>query len=277
MRVIAYLHQSSDFCAARSALLQKDGVHAASMRNAGMWREGTQIESGFDAVYAPDYPEIRAKYNAAGVPNWDGTIEDPPDPNELAELPQSDTVTILCPGKYIREEIAAHPPEGVVVCVNEAIHIYPNADYFIANDGFVKSLATAKTNAVRVCRRVSKHTLPGGPWFAMDNLFITDGMFTTRCALRLAALALKCKRIVLIGHDCTTGVGTLTEFWNEGHVESLRNAVASDLYNLSDKREIETKHVRWNAEKSCTYFDTYIPPMVQPVQPITRKVARAKK
>lgn len=256
MRLLAYVNPSADADAVRAALLGRPGVTAVACRNARYW--DARCEPGFAAVWAPEYPAIRAAYAAAGVPLYDHA--DPVEPlqlGELAELPQAAEVTIVCPGRYARQELAAHPPTGAVVVVNEAAHLVPRFDYFVANDGFILTLAPVRVPCVRVCRRSHQHTLPSGPWYALDRLAVRDGLFSVRCALLVAAKALGARRITLIGHDCTTGAGTGTDHWPEGLIESCRKATRKDMVNLAADG-VEVVHVRWNG--STTYTDHYLPP-----------------
>lgn len=246
MRLIAYIPQSEDADTVRAFLLGRSGVTGVAMRNGHYWRGNERrAEPGFDAIYAPSYPEIRATFAAAGTPAFDCADEVYPlRHEEIVELPRADVVTIICPGKFAREELAEHPPEGVTVAVNEAIGLWDLATYWIANDGFIATLSRFKSNAIRICRRAHEPTLPSGPWYALDRLGVTSGSWTVCCALAVAK-AMVAKRIVLIGHDCTVGVGCGTESWAEGHIRAVKRAAAI-MCSAFVKEGIAVDHVQWD-------------------------------
>jgi hypothetical protein len=254
MRVVAFLHPEADFEGTRARLLAVPGVTAVACRNARYWLPTTYAEPGFDSIYAPGYPGIVDAYRIHGTKELDGKLGAAPiHHEELETLPQADHVTIVCPGKFVREELTQHPPTGAVIAVNEAAHVLPRFDYFIANDGFADAtIRNVVTDAVRVTQRRYLATKPSGPWFAIDRLGISDGMFTVRCALRLAEEVLKAKTITLIGHDCIPGFGTGTASWDVGHMESCRNAVEGDLYNLT-ARGVSIDHIRWVDGKAVAH------------------------
>jgi hypothetical protein len=274
MRLIAYLPQDCDADAARGHLAQQPGITRVACRNGRYWSAGTFPEPGYDAVFAPVFPQIQSAYAARGVKIFQADLPwNLPKPDELDALPQADHAIIVCPGKYVELEITAHnlaAIPGVILAVNEAARIPGMAermDYFLANDGFVRAQAGIATNAVRVTRRQHWATIPGGSWYALDRLGITGGLFTVRCALCLAREVLKAKSITLIGHDCTPGIGTGTEDWTDGHIEVCRNAVRSDLIELAEKHGITVRHLRWDEAKREPYVETYAPPEVTAVPP----------
>lgn len=256
MRLIAYVTPSDDAGAIRAALLGRPGVTAVACRAARYW-DG-RPEAGFDACWAASYPGIVAAYAAAGITPFDAPAQlEPLHADELAELPPSADVTIVCPGTHVRAELAAHGTSGAVVVVNEAAHLLPSFAYFVANDGFIAGMATVRQPCVRVTRRARQATLPGGPWYALDRLGVTDGLFSVRCALRLASQALGARRITLIGHDCVPGSGTGASDWSAGLIDACRKATRKDMTALATAG-VEVVHVRWNGE--TTYTDHYLPP-----------------
>jgi hypothetical protein len=143
------------------------------------------------------------------------------------------------------------PTEGTVIAVNEAAHLVSH-DYFMANDGFINTLAHVETQAIRVCRRRHLPTLPGGKWFALDGIGVTTGIFTIRCAFLLAVHALKANRIVLIGNDMTPGAGTGTLPWKNEYIELARKQLSEDLSALVRDHGVCIEHVRWNGEDIFT-------------------------
>lgn len=275
MRVIAYLHPSDDFDAAKASIGATAGITGVALRNARYWDASSRVERGFDRVIAPDYPAIVRAYADAGIQSMDAKIAPMEAPGRITDLPQHDAIAIVCPGRFVNDELAAiGRPSMPIMVVNEAVHVIDQADYFIANDGFIKRMVGAVTDAIRITRTACQHTIPTGKWWAMDHLVSTPGMFTTRCALAVAARAMGAKRIVLIGHDCTPGVGVLTEHWNEGHIEALRNATVSDMVNLASDG-VTIDHVRWDGKS--VYVEKYEPPQIKPSNDLpTQRTKRRK-
>ena len=258
MNIIAYTKTSDDPFAVREQLrLQYPRAVRIAMRAGYMWKETTRAEEGFSHVYCPGYPGITLAYDAQGTKD----LSELPDilfakPNEIEQIPQHEFVTIVCPGKFAKLELAAVNIDNPVICVNESALFLPFFDYFIANDGFVKPLNTIDTQAIRVCRRVHYHTIPGGKWFALDKLKIHDGTFTVICALYLAQ-AMGAKKITLIGHDCKPGVGLATCDWTVGMIESCRKSTQETMEEIA-KGGATIDHIRWDGAK--IYHETYSPP-----------------
>jgi hypothetical protein len=256
MNIIAYVKTSDDPHAVREALrVRYPRAERIAMRAGYMWKETTRAEEGFSHVYCPGYPGISLAYEAQGTKD----LSELPDivfakPNEIESIPQHESVTIVCPGKFAKLELSAVAIEGPVICVNESALFLPAFEYFIANDGFVKPLNTIETtDVVRVCRRVHAHTIPGGKWFALDKIKIHDGTFTVICALYLAQ-AMGAKKITLIGHDCTIGVGLATCDWTSGMIESCRKSTQETMEEIA-KAGVVVDHIRWDGSK--IYHEIY--------------------
>jgi hypothetical protein len=258
VRVIAYFNPSMDVRVARDALLSRSGIASVACRAGHHWRPGQGVEHGFDACHAPFYPAIRAAYSAAGIHDLDGRPTPEPVVNELVWLPQADVVTVVCPGKFAREELAQHPAEGPIIAVNEAAFFLPRLDYLVSNDGFVGHMAGVNTDAVRVCRRAMIATCPSCRWFDLENIGIFKAISTTICALMLAAKMMKPKRVVLIGHDCIPGVGTGTGVWSEPLINMVKSDT-SDYIRAMVERGITVEHVRWDADGARSYVETSAP------------------
>ncbi|MEY2653573.1 MAG: hypothetical protein RLZZ524_601 [Pseudomonadota bacterium] len=248
MRIISWFNPSTDEPAAiRARLLTLPGVSAVACRNARYWQAP---EFPCDRVHAPSYPGIRAAYAACGIVALDAPAE--PEPplrvEELVALPAAAVVTVVAHGKYASEELAAHAPEGVVIAVNQAWDLLPRADYVVANDGWTSDMAHVHGDFVKVCRRSHHSSLGSGPWFALDRLGVSSGLFSVRCALRLAHQALCARRIVLIGHDCLPGKGAVGGAWTAAHIESCRRETEADLRALV-AAGVEVAHVTWDARR----------------------------
>jgi hypothetical protein len=258
MNIIAYIKSSDDPHTMLAALWSKyPRAERIAMRAGYMWKKETRAEEGFSHVYCPGYPGISLAYDAHGTKD----LSELPDivfakPNEIEQIPQHESVTIVCPGKFAKIEIEQAGISGPVICVNESALFLSSFEYFIANDGFVKPLNTIETEAIRVCRRVHAHTVPGGKWFALDKIKIHDGTFTVICALYLAQ-AMGAKKITLIGHDCKPGVGLATCDWTVGMIESCRKSTQETMEEIA-KGGATIDHIRWDGEK--IYHETYSPP-----------------
>jgi hypothetical protein len=257
MRLIAYIQPQDDAAAVRDHLRTLPGITAVSMRSGRHWRPGDLPEHGAQRIWAPGYPGILAAYAAAGVPALDSTQPVAPlHLDELLALPSADTVTIVCHGKYAAEEIAAVGTVGVVIAVNHSGLLLGTApEYLVANDGIVNQVVGAP-GRVRCVRRSHIPTLPSGPWYAIDGLGITTGMFSVRCALRLAQLALSARHIRLIGHDCLPGAGALPGTWGSGHIAMCKRDTASDLARIA-AQGVEIEHVGWDAKRRAVTHTDY--------------------
>lgn len=267
MRLIAYVWESADSEAIQRHLAAQDGVGSVAMRNARWWGPAERPEPRFDAVYAPGYPAIVAAYAAAGVPAFQceaWRAYRPPE--ELDTLPQAAVVTIVCPGIRARAVLAARPPEGVIIAVNGAMRMLARADYWVANDGFgVAVNQGVQTEAVRVTRASRAATLPGGPWYDLERLGISDGLWSTCCALRFAREALGAQRIILIGNDCTTGVGTpgLSSHYDHGTIDGVRRASLA-LVEQYAAAGVVTEWLRWVGDAALVERHPPLPALARP-------------
>jgi hypothetical protein len=233
MRVVAYIAPSVSAEGVQAHLVRLPGVTAVSCRSGRFWKNADRPEAGFDRVWAPDYPGIRAAYLTAGVlPIESALPERPWDPRELTEIEPADVITILCHGKHARRELAAHPPIGLLMAVNHSGDLIPGRtpDIVVANDGFVDEArrATCRIAAVRSSHR---STLPDVPWFALDRLGVSDGRVSVVCAILLAE-RMGVRRLRVIGNDCLPGVGSLPGNWGTGEASACRKASDAELRRL---------------------------------------------
>lgn len=257
MRLIAYIQPHDDAETVRAHLRAQPDVTGVSMRSGRHWRTGDRPEGGCQRVWAPGYPGIVATYGQAGVLPLDR--EGPAEPlrlEELEALPLADRVTVLCHGAYARDELAAVGSDGAVIAVNHSGHLMSEVpDYLLANDGIIGQVIGAP-GRIRCVRRVRQATLSAGPWFALDRVGIINGMFSVRCALRLAVHALRARSLRLIGHDCLPGAGALPGSWGTGHIASCKHEVAADLRELA-AAGIAIDHVGWDDKRGTVTHADY--------------------
>lgn len=209
MRLIAYFRSSDD------PHLVRDRLRSAHPSAQVVCRAGwlpLTWESGFDAVYAPGYPGIQAAYADRGAVVLDDLGPVPVRcPRTLEEVPLStaDPVTILCAGPSLPQTLKDWQPQGLVIAVNRAIHWYPGADWYVANDGFSLPGLASDTRAIRSCRALHADTVPSGSrWFPLDKVGITDGLWSSSCALILAG-RMQPRTVYIAGHDCIPGPGCM--------------------------------------------------------------------
>lgn len=249
MRLLAYITPSDDAAAVRDHLRALPGITGVAMRSGRHWHVGDRPEHGYQRVWAPEFPGILAAYAAAGIEAFAcaGPVGEWR-PDELTTLPAADTVTVLAHGTYAREELQAVGTVGTVIVINHSGHLLDAApEYLVANDGIMGKTIGAP-GQVRCVRRLHLTSLPSGPWFALDRVGVRSGIFSIRCALRLAHQALAARRIRLIGHDCVAGAGSLPGTWATGHMATCKRETAADLGRLA-ATGIEIDHVGWDADR----------------------------
>lgn len=209
MRIIAYFRSSDDPHRVRDRLQAAHPGSRAALRAGWLPAEW---EPGFDAVYAPGLPGVEDLYLSRGATVLQDLGTEPVVmPRRLhrsmMEHAQRDVVSVLCAGPFLPDVLRDWKPEGFTVAVNRAIHRFPQADAWVANDGFSHPDYAAKTEAIRVCRSLHADSIPSGAnWFPLDHIGITDGLWSSSCALILAGSMLP-KIIHLAGHDCIPGPG----------------------------------------------------------------------
>lgn len=257
MRLIAYITPSDDAAAVRDHLRTLPGITGVAMRSGRHWRVGDRPEHGYQRIWAPEFPGILAAYAATGVEacactgpagEWR--------PDELTQLPAAETVTVLAHGAYAREELLEVGTIGTVIAINHSGHLVNDPpQYLVANDGIMGKTIGAP-GLVRCVRRLHLTSLPSGPWFALDRVGVRSGIFSIRCALRLAQQALQVRRIRLIGHDCVPGAGALPGTWATGHMATCKRETAADLSQLA-AAGIEIDHVGWDAQRGVVTHTDY--------------------
>jgi hypothetical protein len=257
MRVIAYIAPSVSAEGVQAHLVRLPGVHGVACRSGRFWKDADRPEGGFDRIWAPDYPGIRAAYLAAGVLPIESALPDRPwDPQELTEIEPAEVITILCHGKHAPRELAAQPPVGLLMAVNHSGDLIPDRtpDIVVANDGFIShaNRATCRIAAVRASHR---STLPDVPWFALDRLGVADGRASILCAILLAE-RMGVRRLRIIGHDCLPGVGSLPGNWGTGQADACRRASEAEFRRLV-AAGVAIEHVRSDGRK--VWIETYQP------------------
>jgi hypothetical protein len=247
MRVIAYYGPDEDPAAVRAAILkQSPQPHQVAMRAGWLWHVEPCIENGFDMVHAPRYPGILRDYAEHGTPatpfRADPSILAPPD--EITQLPQVPEISIFACGVHLHTELDKMPARGLKIAINEAIDV-TDADWILANDGFAIMRYQPRRPVVRACRLRHANTVPGGPWFRLDRLGITDGLYSVLCALRLAG-GMGAKVVWLYGNDLVPGNGIdgRTGNWTAHRLSGLKRQTMTEIKALALKGT-EVRWVRW--------------------------------
>jgi hypothetical protein len=235
MRLLAYFTPDQDPFAIRAAL-RAAGWHQVGMRDGSLWRDDTRPDTSWPAVYAPLHPGIARAYEAAGVKLVDALPGSgyslPPAPVEAESLPACACAAVLNPGVHLLAELAAFPlPAGCqTIAVNEAARRVA-ADWQLCNDGFSDpKFAGPIGEPGRISRKQFATTIATGRWFALERVGITDGNFSTTCALRCAA-STGARTIYLYGHDLTPGSGLdkMTGHWDGSLIANVQAEVNAEI------------------------------------------------
>lgn len=238
MRLLAYFHPEQDPYAIRAAL-RAAGWQQVAMRDGSHWRDTNRPETSWPAVYAPLYPGIARAYEAAGIKVVDGVAgvecKLPPAPVEVDALPKCEVAAVLNPGIHLLAELAALPlPPGCqTIAVNEAARRVA-ADWQLCNDGFTDpKFLGVLGDPGRISRRQFATTIPSGKWFGLERVGITDGNYSTTCAMRCAA-STGARTIYLYGHDLTPGSGLdkMTGHWDGSQLATVQAEVNAEVERI---------------------------------------------
>jgi hypothetical protein len=248
--MIAYFHPSQDPALIKAGLLSQ-GATGVGMRDGSKWRD--DYESGFCAVHAPLYPGIVRHYADRGTPSAQILAGDalPAGPSEVDALPAASVYAVVNPGRFLADQLARFPiPAGAqIIAVNEAARRC-EASWQLCNDGFADpKFQGALGTPGRITRRRFAHTIGTGPWFALDSIGITEGIFSTTCALRCAA-QFAGSRVLLYGHDLTPGKGLdgLTDSWESSTLSSVAAEVSLEIARIRSSGKRLT-HYRKNGQR----------------------------
>jgi hypothetical protein len=242
MRLLAYFHPSQDPHALRASLLAR-GWRQVAMRDGSLWRADSRPEDGWTAIYAPHHPGIARAYAARGAQ----VVDIEPAPEEIDALPRAATWAVLNPGRHLMAELDAVPLSSDVstIGVNEAARRVACA-WQLCNDGFTdQRFAGPLGDPGRITRRQFGTTIHTGRWWSLDRIGITDGVFSTTCALRSAA-ASGATTIWLYGHDLEPGNGldNLTGHWDGSQLANVAAEVSATIAALRASG-VRVVHVRW--------------------------------
>ena len=275
MRIIAYFHPEQDPFAIRAALWAA-GWKQVGMRDGSLWRDNNKPDTSWPAVYAPLHPGIARVYAAAGVKVVDGLtghgIDLPAAPVEVDSLPRSEFAAVLNPGVHLLAELAAHPlPPGCqTIAVNEAARRVA-ANWQLCNDGFTDpKFAGALGDPGRISRRQFATTIPSGKWFGLERVGITDGNYSTTCAMRCAA-STGARTIYLYGHDLTPGHGLerMTGHWDGSQLSNVQAEVNAEVARIR-ATGVRVVHVKMadGGPTPVELLPAPAPPEPKPVAPV---------
>lgn len=279
MRILYYLSPNEDPRIVRAMLLAQ-GWKQVAFRSGWLWNSDCRIDTNWPAVCAPRYPGIARLYEAAGIKIVNADLDQshmPAAPVELVKLPPSDIVTVLCPGEFLRHELAAHAPQGVVIGVNEAARIAA-CNWQLCNDGFSDAKFLGVIGSPNYATRGKfSNTVSTGTWFDLSRIGITDGSWSVLCALRMGEV-MKPKTIYLMGHDLTVGNGVdgMTGHWPSSQLASVRMETDLEIKRLRSAGVVVV-HVRWIDGQAVADGAPAVEstPASEPVKPVKRGARRA--
>jgi hypothetical protein len=220
--------------------LQALGFQRVGLRAGRLW--GGEAESWATHIWAPGYPGIVRCYvdavHAKEVSDMADAGQRIRPPERLRSLPSASVITIVSAGPHAQEALTKYGTSGTVLAVNHANRIC-EPDWHLANDGFVGH--PDATEGIRICRLTHAHTVPAGPWFALDDVFDAGSELSSLVAIRLAIWC-KPKRLRIIGHDCCMGqaISPKSNGWDEQRLTSLRSQTAALLKQANESGIVTT-------------------------------------